>query len=43
MFEIKEVSNVEATGRYVFAGILAAGSTVGSAWLLASLPAILAC
>ena len=29
MFEIKEVSNVEATGRLFAAGLLSAGSVVG--------------
>lgn len=31
MFDIKEVSNVEATGRLFAAGLLSAGSVVGSA------------
>ena len=43
MFEIKEVSNVEATGRLFAAGLLSAGSAIGTAWLIASIPAILAC
>ena len=43
MFEIKEVSNVEATGRLFAAGLLSAGSVVGSAGLIMSIPAILAC
>lgn len=43
MFEIKGVSQVEATGRMFWAGVLSAGSAIGSAWLVASIPAILAC
>lgn len=43
MFEIKEVSKVEATGRLFATGLLSAGSVVGSAWLIMSIPAILAC
>ena len=43
MFDIKEVSDVEATGRLFVAGVLAAGSVVGSTWLVMSIPAILAC
>lgn len=43
MFEIKEVSNIEATDRFFWAGVLSAGSAVGSAWLVASIPVILAC
>ena len=40
MFEIKEVSSVEATGRLFWAGTLAGGSLIGSVWLLG---AALAC
>ena len=39
MFEIREVDSVEATGRFFWAGV----SAVGSVWLVASIPAILAC
>lgn len=43
MFEIKEVSSVEATGRLFWTGALTAGTAIGSVWLLASIPAIIAC
>ena len=43
MFEVREVNTVDATGRWFAAGLLSAGSVIGSAWLVASLPAILAC
>ena len=43
MFDIKEVSSVEATGANLWALGLSAASAIGSAWLVASIPAILAC
>ena len=43
MFDIKEVSSVEATGANAWAWGLTAFSAVGSYWLVASIPAILAC
>ena len=43
MFEIKEVSKVEATGKLLLGGLLGAGSAIGTEWLIVSIPAIIAC
>ena len=43
MFDIKEVSSVEAPGRGFWTWVTAAGSVAGTTWLVCSIPAILAC